>query len=80
MAKTKIRLALWNDKGAVAGIEDGDMNDVDIVLHKGKRDAKAICLEAAKRLRKLADDFERLSEMDEPFKETTQRAATKAAS
>lgn len=79
MAEARIWLSLYNDKGAVAGIGGSDLKEVDIVLHKGKRDPKAICLEAAKRLRKLADDFERLSVMDEPFRESTQREAAKAA-
>lgn len=76
----KIQLLLLGDKGAVAGISDRDFNNVDIVVHKRKRNPKAICTEAAKSLRKLADDFERLSEMDEPFKEKTQRKAAKVAS
>ena len=79
MPKARIRLAMWNSNGAVAGIEDDDMN-VDIVLHKSRQEPKAICKEAAKQLRRLADDFERLATMDEPFKEKTQRAAEKVAS
>lgn len=75
MAKPRIKLALWNDEGAVASIED-NMEDVDIVLHKTNRDPKVICLKAAKRLRKLADDFERLANMENPFKEETQKKAS----
>lgn len=71
----RIRLARWNSVGAVAGLANEDHDSVDVVLHKSKQNPKAICLEAAKRLRKLADAFERLSEMDNPFKEATQRAA-----
>jgi hypothetical protein len=80
MPKARIRLAMWNSQGAVAGIEDDDMNDINLVLHKSRQDPKAICKEAAKRLRRLADDFDRLSTMDEPFKEKTQRVAAKVAS
>ena len=80
MPKARIRLAMWNSQGAVAGIEDDDMNDIDLVLHKSRQDPKAICKEAAKRLRRLADDFDRLATMDEPFKEKAQRAAAKVAS
>lgn len=80
MAKAKIRLAMWNSRGAVASISDGDMDDVDIVLQKVNRDPTKICTEAANRLRKLADDFDRLATMDDPFKEKTQREAAKVAS
>ena len=77
--KVRIRLARWNSQGAVAGINDDDMNDIVLVLNKSKQDPNAICKEAANRLRQLADGFDRLSTMDDPFKEKTQFAAMKEA-
>lgn len=76
MAKVRIALAKWNRNGAVASIDDGE-SSVDIVLHKTRCDSNAVCVAAARKLRKLADDFERLSKMDDAFKEKTQRAASK---
>lgn len=63
----------------MASVGDGDLHNIDIVSCKSTKDPVSICLEAARRLRKLADDFERLSAIDEPFKEKTQRAIIKAA-
>ena len=71
---------MWNSKGAVAEIEDDDMNSIEIALNKDRQNPKAICTEAARRLRKLADDFDRLALMEEPFKAKTQLAAAKVAS
>jgi hypothetical protein len=80
MAKPKIRLSLWNSDGAVAGIEDDDMGSIDLVLHKSRQDAKTICKAARDKLRRLADAFDRLSAMDDPFKEKTQREAERTSS
>jgi len=77
--KARIRLARWNFNGAVAGIEGDGMNDIDLVIHKSKQNPNSICKEAANILRRLADDFERLATMDEPFKEKTQRSVRTAA-
>lgn len=76
MASLAIRLAKWNDLGASAGLDDCDGAYVEVVKCKTSRNAKSICLEAAKRLRKFADDFERLAEADEPFRESTQTAVS----
>lgn len=73
----RIHLARWNRVGVVAGVENEGGESVDVVLHKSTCNPKSICLEAARRLRKLADDFERLSAMEEPFKAATQRAAAR---
>ena len=75
MTRTKIRLSKWNAKGAMAEITDGCMDCVSIVGHRQKQDAKSICEEAASVLRGLADAFDRLSVMEDPFKEKTQKAA-----
>lgn len=77
MAKVSIRLAILNSTGSVASIEDNEGNMIDLVIRENRRDAKSICLKASEKLRKLADDFERLSVMEDPFKEKTQRAASK---
>ena len=75
--KARISLMHYNDRGAVAAIDDGDMDRVQIVLSQTKRDAPSICAEAAKRLRKLADAFERLAEADDPFTDKAQKQAMK---
>lgn len=77
VGKVRIRLALFGDTGAVASVENSDMDIVDIVTNGKRRDPQAMCIKAAARLRKLANDFERLSTMESPFKEKTQRAAEK---
>jgi len=72
MATTKIRLSVWNSKGALACIEDTDGDSVDIALSKTTKSAKTICKRAAERLRQLAAKFEALAETEEPFKFVTQ--------
>ncbi len=74
---TKISLSLWNDCGAVAAIEDDDMNSVDIYLATDSQDATTACQVAAMRLRKLADAFDRLATMDDPFTSKAHRRAMK---
>ncbi len=69
--KPVISLALWNDRGSVASIEN-DEGSVEITSHRGSRDPKRICLRAAKILRELAAKFEKLAECKDPFKIETQ--------
>lgn len=73
----RIALSLWNDEGSVAQIEDDDMNTVDVYLSESSADPVATCQKAANKLRRLADAFDRLATMDNPYKESTQRRAMK---
>lgn len=69
----KIRLSLWNSRGAVAAVEDSDgSHSVDVALTRENKSAKTVCKRAAERLRQLANKFEVLANSDEPFKCTTQ--------
>ena len=74
-----ISLAFYNTHGAIASIEGEDMEEVCVAVHSATRNPAIICGLAAQRLRKLADAFDRLATMDDPFKPATQRAAAKAA-
>ncbi len=70
---TKIRLSLYNAKGALASIENGDGDSVDIAISRTSKSAQAICSRAAETLRKLADKFDVLAATEDPFKVTTQQ-------
>lgn len=76
----RIALSLWNDEGSVAQIEDGDMNTVDVYLAENSQNPTATCQKAAKKLRQLADAFDQLATMQDPYKESTQRLAMKKKS
>lgn len=77
--KARISLMQYNESGAVAAIDDGDMDRVEIVLSQRRRDAPSICAEAAKRLRRLADAFDHLAKSDNPFTNKAQKQAMKLA-
>lgn len=77
MSKLKISLMKWNQQGATAYLENDDGDSLQISLSKTSQNAKKVCLDAAKKLRKLADDFECLAEMDKPFHFKTQEAVAK---
>ena len=73
MMKVKIGITLSGSNGCGAFVEeDGWGSQVDIAKDDWHRDGKTICLEAADKLRELADRFQKLSETKEPFKESTQ--------
>ena len=76
MSDLKIYLARYNTTGAIAAIENED-DDSDVTVHIARYnpDPRAACIHAATRLRELADAFDRLSVMEDPFKESTQIAA-----
>lgn len=74
----KIRLSKLNVTGAIAEIEADGGDTVTIVRYRNRQDAERICCEAAGRLRKLADSFERLAGMENPFHEKSHRAACRA--
>lgn len=79
MPEPRIVLSLLNSTGCLAAIEDDDDNRATIVEHNSKRDPVAICTAAAKRLRKMADKFERLAKEETPFKVVTQDAINKSS-
>ena len=69
-----IGLAIVNGTGVVARVYDG-YDDVEIARVRHKIAPKPACLSAAKRLRELADAFERLAYTDTPFMPDTQLLA-----
>ena len=79
MTQPKISLSFLNDHGAIASIEDDDMNDVAIYQSYTNKSAKTACTQAAKRLRILAKAFENLALMDKPFTESAHVAAMRQA-
>ena len=64
-------------KGRVASIHI-DGTSVDILSIKSNKDPAEVCAQAAANLRKLADAFDRLATMPEPFQEKTHKKAMKA--
>lgn len=78
MAKPTIYLARVNDKGSVAAIQCEDQT-TDLVSFKGKKDPVEVCAQAAVKLRELADAFDRLAVMPDPFQEKAQKKAMKAS-
>lgn len=77
MAKPTIYLARLNEKGSVASITS-DSGNVDLVSFKSKKDPVEVCAQAAAKLRALADSFDRLAAMSDPFNEKSQKKAMKA--
>jgi hypothetical protein len=74
--KTKISLMLLNENGCVATIENNeDMDSLTLATSNTSRCGKSMCLKAAKKLRGLADAFERLAKSEQPFTEEAQRKA-----
>lgn len=71
----KIGLAMYNSNGATAFLEDDEGKTINVLTHSERRNPKQICRLSAKKLRSLADAFDRLAEMDEPFKEKTHKRA-----
>jgi hypothetical protein len=69
-----ISLAIVNGTGVVARVYDG-YDDVEVARVRHKIAPKPACLLAAKRLRGLADAFERLADTDTPFMPDTQLLA-----
>lgn len=74
MTKPTIYLAQVASKGSVARIEEG-AGFVELVSFKSKKDPAEVCALAATKLRELADAFDRLATMPDPFQEKTQKKA-----
>lgn len=70
--KLKIAISLLNDSGSLARLENDDMDSLDFCESNTSRDAKKLCLKAAKELREYAARFEMLANEPDPFKVTTQ--------
>jgi len=79
MPRLFITLGKYNSDGIYAAVEDSESNDLTVYLHQSRRNVERACREAAKRLRLLADAYDALATMDEPFKIKTQNAAMAAA-
>jgi hypothetical protein len=78
MPKLFVTLGKLNSNGIYAAIDSGE-NDLTVYEHFSRRSVERACRESAKRLRLLADAFDILATMDEPFKTKTQNAAIAAA-
>jgi hypothetical protein len=75
-----IYLAKLNRDGITAEIIDEDEDDqLEIFSNYVTDDVEFMCRHAADRLRLLADAFDCLATMSDPFKEKTQQAAMAAA-
>lgn len=74
--KTKISLAIYNEHGCTASIEN-EMGNVTLATNKTSKCPKACCKKAAERLRKLANAFEELAKSSSPFTEKEQNKAMK---
>lgn len=69
--QVKISLARYNTTQSLATIEDEFLGEIE--LAKGSvSDPKKTCLQAAVRLRELANRFQKLAVEDEPYKVKTQ--------
>lgn len=79
MPKLFVTLGKLNSNGIYAAIENGEGNDLAVYEHFSRRTVERACRESAKRLRLLADAFDILATMDDPFKIKTQNAAMAAA-
>lgn len=80
MENISIALMKYNSSGICTCLEnEEDMESIEVHVDPCTTDHKAVCVETASRLRVLADAFERLSVMDDPFRESTQEAALDAA-
>ena len=77
MTKPTIYLARVNDKGSVAAIQCEEQA-IDLISFKSKKDPAEVCALAATKLRELADAFDRLAVMPDPFQEKSQKKAMKA--
>ncbi len=79
MPRLCITMGELNSRGIYAAIEDGERNDVAVYEDNSRISVERACRESAKRLRLLADAFDILATMDDPFKIKTQNAAMAAA-
>jgi hypothetical protein len=73
-----IRICLygWNITGSGASIKDDEGNNI-VLATRNRRLPKQVCQKSATKLRELADAFDRLAEMENPWNEKTQREAMK---
>ena len=78
MPKLFVTLGKLNSNGIYAAIDSGE-NDLTVYEHFSRRTVERACRESAKRLRLLADAFDILATMDDPFRIKTQNAAMAAA-
>lgn len=78
MPKLFVILGKLNSNGIYAAIHSGK-DDLTVYEHFSRRTVERACRESAKRLRLLADAFDILATMDDPFKIKTQNAAMAAA-
>jgi hypothetical protein len=67
MNKVNIALSKYNSSGTIACLE-GDGDEVKLVIFRNTERPKMVCKLAAARLRMLAKRFDKLAEMEDPFK------------
>lgn len=79
MSRLSITMGKLNSRGIYAAIENSERDDLTVYENNFRSNAKRACRESAKRLRLLADAFDILATMDDPFKIKTQNAAMAAA-
>lgn len=68
-----ISLAKFNGTGTHAAIEDKDGHACCLVEDESQSNPQVACNRAAAELRLLADRFDELAKLEDPFKATTQR-------
>jgi hypothetical protein len=76
MSKPTIYFSSVPPKGSVAGLTS-ESGHIDLLVFKSKKDPAEVCALAATKLRELADAFDRLATMPDPFQEKTQKKAMK---
>lgn len=69
---SKVSLDKLGEAGVVASVIVGE-NKFPIICRRTKAKTRAVCKDAASRLRLLADLFDQLAEFDEPLLESSQK-------
>lgn len=78
MKTLRIQVGREFPKGVYASVltpDDMGFDDEVVLVKYSRHEPKRVCLAAARRLRALADAFERLAKMDNPMSYAAQKAA-----
>lgn len=75
MSELSIALTEYKSNGLCAYIEKEGAGSLDLYIDTYSENAEEVCAMAARRLRRLADAFDRLSKMENPCNPGTQKAA-----
>lgn len=79
MSELSVALCEYDSNGLCAYIEKEGEGSLDLYIDTYSENAEEVCAMAARRLRRLADAFDRLGKMKDPCNPDTQKEANERA-